>query len=188
MKKIVIFASGSGSNAQRICEYFAGSTLCKVSHILTNNPNAGVIQRAENLSVPCKIFNRTDFFETSEMLNWLKNEAPDLIVLAGFLWKIPTSIVDEFTNKIINIHPSLLPKYGGRGMYGENVHKAVLENKEKQSGITIHYVNAHYDEGQIIFQYQVAVFQEDTPNSLAQKIHEIEHRFFPKVIEEILMG
>ena len=181
MKKLILLASGNGSNAERIVTYFKENALAEVSFILTNNPKAGVIGRAERLGVPCMIFDRKDFYESTYILELLEREQPDLIVLAGFLWKCPE-------NKIVNIHPSLLPKYGGKGMYGMYVHEAVIAAQEKESGITIHYVNEHYDEGAIIFQERVPISPEDTPESLAQKIHEVEYRTFPLIIKRLLQN
>ena len=186
MKKIVIFASGSGSNAQRIYEYFSENKNIEISLILSNNPKAGVLERAKKMSIPYIVFDSICFYKSPYIHTILKNIQPDLIVLAGFLWKFPEEIINNFQNKIINIHPSLLPKYGGKGMYGMNVHSAVIENKEKESGITIHYVNEHYDQGEIILQEKTEILETDTPESLAQKIHLLEYEHFPKVIENIL--
>lgn len=186
MKKIVIFASGSGSNAQRIYEYFSENKNIEISLILSNNPKAGVLERVKKMSIPYIVFDRICFYKSPYIDTILKNIQPDLIVLAGFLWKFPEEIINNFQNKIINIHPSLLPKYGGKGMYGMNVHSAVIENKEKESGITIHYVNEHYDQGEIILQEKTEILETDTPESLAQKIHLLEYEHFPKVIENIL--
>ncbi len=185
MKNIVIFASGSGTNAENIVTYFSKNDAVRVSMILTNNQKAGVIERAQKMNVSCIYFSKKDFFETDKILNLLKKEA-DFIVLAGFLWKVPKNIIEAFPNKILNIHPALLPKYGGKGMYGMNVHEAVVANKETESGITIHYVNENYDEGAIVFQEKVAVSSEDTPQSVASKIHVLEYENFPKIIEKCL--
>ena len=188
MKKLILLASGNGSNAERIVTYFKENALAEVSFILTNNPKAGVIGRAERLGVPCMIFDRKDFYESTYILELLEREQPDLIVLAGFLLKCLENIIARFPNKIVNIHPSLLPKYGGKGMYGMYVHEAVIAAQEKESGITIHYVNEHYDEGAIIFQECVSISPEDTPESLAQKIHEVEYRTFPVIIKQLLQN
>ena len=185
MKRIVIFASGSGTNAENISRFFKQSSLASVVHILTNNKDAKVIERAKNLNINSLSFNRSEFLSEEKVLKFLNEEA-DLIVLAGFLWRIPVHIVEAFPNKIINIHPALLPKYGGKGMYGMNVHKAVVENKESETGITIHYVNEHYDEGAIIFQAKTAVLPSDTPENVADKIHVLEQEHFPKVIEDVI--
>ena len=187
MKQIVIFASGSGSNAQRIAEYFSVSDIARVTTIFTNRKDAYVLQRAEKMNIPAVIFDRTDFYENDVILAQLNNLNPDLIVLAGFLWKVPEKIVTAFPKRIINIHPALLPKYGGKGMYGEHVHRAVIENRDKLSGITIHYVNEKYDEGAIIFQKTCEVTDNDTPDTLAEKVHALEYEYFPKVIEQILL-
>lgn len=187
MKKIVIFASGNGSNAQRIVEYFRENKQIEVEAIFTNNPKAGVIEKAKNLNVRCRIFTKEDLYENEQIKKELKQIEPDLIVLAGFLWKFPKQIIEEFEKKIINIHPALLPKYGGKGMYGMNVHRAVRENGERQSGITIHYVNEKYDQGAIISQHKVDITQQDTEEDIAQKIHQLEYRYFPEVIEKLLL-
>ncbi len=185
MKRIVIFASGSGSNAENISLFFQKSTIATVVHILTNNKNAKVIDRSKNLYINSLIFNREEFNNEDMILKFLKKEA-DIIILAGFLWKIPAHIITAFPNKIINIHPALLPKYGGKGMYGMNVHKAVVENKESETGITIHYVNENYDEGAIIFQAKTIVLHDDTPEIVAEKIHVLEQKHFPRVISDLI--
>ena len=188
MKRIAIFASGSGSNAQKIAEYFAGRTDVEVSLILTNNPGAGVIQRARKLHIPVVLFDRQTFYETQRILRLLKNEGIDLIVLAGFMMLIPDFLVKAYADKMINIHPALLPKYGGKGMYGSFVHEAVVAAKEKESGITIHFVNEHYDEGNVIFQTKCEVLETDTADDVAEKIHVLEHQNFPRVIDEVISG
>ena len=183
MKRIVIFASGSGSNAQRIIEYFREHHLdAEVAAVYTNNPKAYVLERCKELQVPCKLFNRNDFYTNSTVLQMLRQDEAHLIVLAGFLWLIPPALVNAYPQRIINIHPALLPAYGGKGMYGHHVHEAVIANKEKESGITIHLVNEEYDKGKHLFQAKVAITETDTPDSLAAKIHELEHRHFPEVI------
>lgn len=184
MLRIVIFASGSGTNAENIIEYFNARDKVKVSWVISNNPVAGVLERAERLKVPSRVISRKEM-SSSEFLEFLKGEA-DFIVLAGFLLKVPDSIVNAFPGAIVNIHPALLPKYGGKGMYGMHVHKAVVANKEPVSGITIHYVNEHYDEGAIIFQKTVSLKGDDTAEDVARKIHLLEQENFPRVIEEIL--
>jgi phosphoribosylglycinamide formyltransferase-1 len=186
MKKIVLFASGSGTNAQAILDHFEDSDQVKVSLILSNNPLAGVLERAKKAQVECLTFNKFAFAEAGSIQNLLQHHQPDLIVLAGFLWKIPEFLIKDFPNKIINIHPALLPKYGGKGMYGMKVHQAVVENKEVESGITMHYVNENYDEGAIIKQVSCKVHATDTPEDVAEKIHMLEHEYFPKTIEELL--
>ena len=185
MKKIVLFASGSGSNAEKIVLHFNTNELAKVVEIFTNNPNAKVLDRAKNLNVPVHIFNRQELNE-GKVLDILKDLQPDLIVLAGFLWKFPEPIIKEYPNKIINIHPALLPNYGGKGMYGMNVHQAVLDSKEKETGITIHYVNENYDEGEFIFQKSVNIEDCQTVEAIADKIHVLEHQYFPEVIEKLI--
>ncbi len=187
MKKIVIFASGSGTNAENIIKYFKNTNTGTVVSVFTNNPKAYVIERAKNLQVPTEIFTKEDFLD-SKVLQNLNSIQPDLIVLAGFLLKFPENIVAQYPDKIINVHPALLPKYGGKGMYGMNVHKAVVENKEKETGITIHYINENYDEGNIIFQKKVTVLITDTPEVVAEKIHELEQKYFPTVIEDLLIS
>jgi len=186
MKRIVIFASGSGTNAENIIKFFHNRDNASVIQVLTNNPRAKVIDRCNSLHISCLCFNRTAFSKTNDVLEVLKLKQPDLIVLAGFLWKFPESILAEFPNKVINIHPALLPKYGGKGMYGNYVHEAVIQNKEVESGITIHFVNENYDEGAIIFQAKCEVIPSDTAETVAAKIHCLEMEHFPKVIDTIL--
>jgi phosphoribosylglycinamide formyltransferase-1 len=185
-KNIAIFASGSGTNAENIIRYFNLNSKVKVCKIYTNNAEAGVINRAINLNVSVFIFNKEDFKYSTIILDDLLSEKIDLIVLAGFLWLIPENIIANFKNKIINIHPALLPKYGGKGMYGNFVHSKVIKMEEKESGITIHYVNDKYDDGNIIFQAKCEVVINETPESLAQKIHKLEFEHFPKEIEKLL--
>ena len=186
MKRIVIFASGSGTNAQNIIQCFQKPKLAKVTLVLSNKSNAKVLERAEKLSVSFKSFTKEELFSSEGILTILKQESPDLIVLAGFLLKFPDFILKEFPNKVINIHPALLPKYGGKGMYGMKVHESVVANKESETGITIHYVNENYDEGAIIFQKSFLLSENETAETVASKIHELEYEFFPKVIEELL--
>ena len=186
MKRIVIFASGSGSNAENLINFFNNSDKASVVQVLTNNPHAKVLDRCKKLEVSALSFNRIAFTKTNDVLNILKASNPDLIVLAGFLWKFPEFILNEFPNKVINVHPALLPKYGGKGMFGMHVHEAVAANKEPETGITIHYVNEHYDEGAIIFQAKCDVNPSDTANDIAAKIHELEKEHFPKVVERII--
>ena len=186
MKRIVIFASGSGTNAENIIKYFQKNKLAKVTLVLSNKSAANVLVRAKKLSVPSKTFNKSELINSDRIATILINESPDLIVLAGFLLKFPKFILKDFPNKVINIHPALLPKYGGKGMYGMLVHESVVKNKESESGITIHYVNENYDEGAIIFQKSFQLSENDTSESVAHKIHELEYEFLPKVIEEIL--
>ncbi len=183
MSKIIILASGTGSNANKIIQHFENNNV-EISLIATNNKNAGVITIANENKIPTFFINRENF--ESDFLENLKNINPDLIVLAGFLWKIPVKIINTFNNKIINIHPSLLPKFGGKGMYGHFVHESVYNSKEKESGITIHYVNENYDEGQIIKQFKVDISSNDTPIDIESKVRKLEIEYFAKTIEEIL--
>lgn len=183
---IAIFASGAGSNAKKIIEHFRNNSSVKVGLIVCNNPRASVLQIAADNNIPVMLVNRKGFFETEACLDKLKLHNINFVVLAGFLWMIPGYLIKAYPNKIINIHPALLPKFGGKGMYGGNVHKAVIESGEKESGITIHYVDGHYDNGDIIFQAGCEVTSTDTPASLAQRIHELEHEHFAKVIEGLL--
>ena len=186
MKRIVIFASGSGTNAENLIKYFQETNKASVVQVLTNNPFAKVLDRCKVLNISALSFNKTAFTKTNDVLNILRASKPDLIVLAGFLWKFPEFILNEFPNKVINIHPALLPKYGGKGMYGMHVHQAVVENKETETGITIHYVNEHYDEGAIIFQTSCVVSSTNTAEDVAAKIHALEMEHFPKVVEKLL--
>jgi len=185
-KHIAIFASGSGSNAENISRFFHSHPDAEISLFLTNKPDALVNERAKKLGIPCHIFNREDFYQSESVLDELKKYNIDLIVLAGFLWLIPSNLLSNFPGRIINIHPALLPKYGGKGMYGARVHQAVIENQEKESGITIHYVNEEYDAGDIIFQAKCPVNKNDTADSLAGKVHELEYKHFPSVIESVV--
>jgi phosphoribosylglycinamide formyltransferase-1 len=186
MKRIAIFASGNGSNAQRIVEYFSAINDAEVALILSNRKDAYVLERAQNLGIPAKIFDRKTFYSSDEVLHWLKKAEINLVVLAGFLWLIPSNIIAAFPSAIVNIHPALLPKFGGTGMFGEAVHRAVIEAGEKESGITIHFVDEKYDHGNIIFQAKCAIEKGETPTSLAMKIHELEYEHFPGVIEQLL--
>ena len=183
---IAIFASGSGSNAENIIQYFSGRNDVRFPVILSNKENAGIHERAKRLGVPSICFTSKELKETDNVLNMLKEHQINFIVLAGFLLKIPTNLIDAYPNKIINIHPALLPKYGGKGMYGDFVHQAVVANSETKSGITIHYVNENYDEGNIIFQAKCEVTSTDTPETLASKVHELEYQHFPQVIEKLI--
>lgn len=185
-KKIAIFASGNGTNAERIMSHFQDNESGEVLLVLSNKAEAGVLQRAARFGVRTRVFDRDSFYNTSEIMDLLLNLGIDLIVLAGFLWLIPAVLIRAFPDRIINIHPALLPKYGGKGMYGRRVHEAVLENGEKESGISIHYVNEVYDEGKIIFQARCRVEPDDTPESLAERIHTLEYRHFPEIIEKLL--
>jgi phosphoribosylglycinamide formyltransferase 1 len=186
MKRIAIFASGSGTNAKNIIEHFANKDVAVIKLVLSNVKDAYVLERAKKLHVPTLVFTREEFYHSDKIQQILSDDKIDFIVLAGFLWLLPASLIKLFPNRIINIHPALLPKYGGKGMYGHHVHKAVINNHEKESGITIHYVNENYDEGSIIFQAKCPIEPSDTPDSLAERIHELEHKHFPSVIEEVL--
>ena len=188
MNKIAVFASGGGSNAQKIIEYFNNSRVTTIALIVSNKPEAGVVTIAEKNTIPTLIIEKEKFLIGSGYADDLKKEGIDLIVLAGFLWKIPALLIKTFPGKIINIHPALLPKHGGKGMYGFHVHQAVIDNKEKESGITIHYVDEQYDHGQPIFQTTCPVFENDTAFSLAKRVQQLEHEHYPKVIEEILFN
>lgn len=185
MIRIIIFASGSGTNAENIIRYFSDSSKIEITAVFSNKKHAKVLEKANKYNIKTKVFSHKEFYETKNILEYLKKEA-DLIVLAGFLWKVPEGIIKYFPNKIINIHPALLPKYGGKGMYGMHIHKAVIENKESKTGITIHYVNENYDEGAIIFQKEVSLNRNDTPEIVAKKIHILEQENFPRVIEEVI--
>lgn len=184
--RLAVFASGSGSNAQRLAEYFAGSGIADVAAIYCNNPDAYVLERASLLGIPATLFNRETLYAGSSVLEDLKSREIDWIILAGFLWLVPDYLIKEYPQRIINIHPALLPSYGGKGMYGMKVHEAVIAAGEKQSGITIHHVNELYDEGNIIFQATCQVLPDDTPEMLAAKIHELEYEHFPKVIHKLI--
>lgn len=186
MKRIVIFASGSGSNAENLIKFFQNREDTSVVQVLTNNPQAKVLERCKNLEVSALSFNKIAFTKTNDILNILKASKPDLIILAGFLWKFPEFILKAFPNKVINVHPALLPKYGGKGMYGMHVHEAIVANKETETGITIHYVNEHYDEGAIIFQAKCEVTSSDSATDVAEKIHELEMEYFPKIVNKLL--
>jgi phosphoribosylglycinamide formyltransferase 1 len=185
-KRIAIFASGSGSNAQKIMEHFKRSSEAEVVLILTNNPQAYVLQRADNFEVPSHIFTRNEFYNTDDVIKLLKNLQVDLIVLAGFLWLVPLSLLKAFPNKIINLHPALLPKFGGKGMYGDHVHQAVLDAKEEESGITIHFVDEKFDEGEILHQSRFKIEPDDNLEMIKFKGQQLEHQHFPRVIESLL--
>ena len=185
MKKIVIFASGSGSNAENIVKYFNSNGKAKVVGVFTNNPNAGVIDKMSKYDIQVGVFSKNELIE-SDFLQKIKTLQPDLIVLAGFLLKFPDNIIANYSNKVINIHPALLPKYGGKGMYGMHVHRAVVDNRETESGITIHFVNENYDEGGVIFQKSFLVSETDSAEDVAAKIHELEMAYFPEVVEKLL--
>ena len=185
MKRLAVFVSGGGTNLQRIAEYFAPNQNVEIACVVSNNKDAFANQRAKNLGIPLLLVDRP-YFTSDTFVGRMKSLDIDLIVLAGFLWLIPQRLIEAFPNKIINIHPALLPKYGGKGFYGHHVHEAVVAAHEKESGITVHYVNEHYDSGNIIFQAKVALSETDTPDDVAAKIHVLEQENFPLVIEKLL--
>jgi len=187
-KNIVLLASGSGSNVENIVRYFQDRPEVAISVVLTNKKDAKVLERCDYLKISGLYFNRTSFYDSNCILELLKVFDPDLIVLAGFLWKIPEKIIRAFPDRIINIHPALLPKYGGKGMYGNKIHQAVKKNGDTETGITIHYVNENYDEGAIIHQARTLISEKDDVENIAQKIHELEYAHFPKVIENLLIA
>src|ERR1700722_892831 len=186
MHRIGIFASGEGTNAQRFIDYFKNNKDIVISLIITNNPKAKVIERAQKSNIPFMVINRDTFYNSDKVVNELKQKI-DFIVLAGFMWIVPENLIEAFNNKIVNVHPALLPLYGGKGMYGIHVHEAVIKSKDKKSGITIHFVNENYDEGRIIFQQECVVTPNDSAETLAGKIHELEHQFYPETVEKLLL-
>ena len=186
MPRLVLFASGNGSNAQRIIEYFSGHPTISVNMLLCNKPAAPVLARATNLGIPVRVFDRATFYETNDIPDLLLANHIDYLILAGFLWLIPENLLKAFPGKIINIHPALLPKHGGKGMYGMKVHESVIAARDAESGITIHLVDEKYDEGKIIFQAKCPVASSETPESLAEKIHALEYRYFAEVIEKVV--
>ena len=183
---IAIFASGTGTNAKKIIEYFENNTQVKVNLIVSNKSTAPVLDIARENGIDILVIDRHNFYKTQDILNFFNEYSIDFVVLAGFLLLIPSYLTKSFENKIVNIHPALLPKFGGKGMYGMNVHKAVHEAKEKETGITIHYVNENYDEGAIIFQAKCLIDTEDTPETISNKVRILEHEFFPKIIEQTI--
>lgn len=188
MSNIAIFASGSGTNAENIIKYFSNKKTANVVLILSNRREAPVLKRAEQNNVDSFFFDRNDFYISNRVLDKLVQYRIDFIVLAGFLWLVPENILERYRGRIINIHPALLPKYGGKGMYGSRVHKAVIDNREILSGITIHFVNSGYDEGDIIFQKTCKIDPSDTPETLAMKVHELEYRHYPEIIEALIVS
>ena len=186
MKNIVLFASGSGSNVENIIHHFHDKPNVTIASVLTNKRDAKVLDRCNRLNINGLSFNRNAFYKSDCVLNILKSLQPDLIILAGFLWKIPENLINNYPNKIINIHPALLPKYGGKGMYGNHVHESVKQNQDTETGITIHYVNENYDEGAIIHQAKTEVLSTDSVEEIANKVHQLEYEHFPKVIERLL--
>jgi phosphoribosylglycinamide formyltransferase-1 len=187
MRNIAVFASGTGTNAENIITYFSNRNSAKVSLVLSNNRQAMVLKRAEAHNIRTVFFERKEFYVTGKVLRYLTLYKIDFIVLAGFLWLVPESIIEQYPGRIINIHPALLPAYGGKGMYGDTVHKAVIANKDKESGITIHYINKLYDSGDVIFQERCKVDPSDTPDSLATRVHTLEYLHFPKIIEDLII-
>jgi phosphoribosylglycinamide formyltransferase-1 len=186
MKRIAIFASGSGTNAEKIIQYFDENPNVEVSLIVSNKADAGVLNFAEHYDIPSMIIDREFFYGSNQMLFELNHQSIDCIVLAGFLWLIPPYLIEAFPNKIINIHPALLPKYGGKGMYGHHVHQAVKDAGEAKSGITIHFVNEKYDDGAIVFQATCDVAPDDTPTDIAKKVQKLEHQYFPAIIDQVI--
>lgn len=184
VKKITLFVSGSGTNAQNIIQYFSGNEYIVVDSLWSNKPDAPALSRAFALGVETFTFNREQLYETDEVVEKLKERGVDLVVLAGFLWLVPNNLIENF--QIINIHPALLPKYGGKGMYGMKVHQAVIGNKEAETGITIHFVNGKYDDGEVIFQIKCPVSLSDTPEEVAKRVHKLEYQYYPVVIEQLL--
>ncbi len=191
MKKpiqLAVFISGSGSNAEEIFSYFQIHPSIKVALVLSNNPDAYGLERAKKFSIPSKVFSRAQFRESEEVLHWLKEKEVTHLVLAGFLWLMPQNLIKAFPHRIINIHPALLPKFGGKGMYGIKVHEAVKNSGDAQTGITVHEVNEIYDEGKILFQATCMVDKADTPQQIAKKVQQLEHGFYPRVIEQWVSG
>lgn len=187
MKNLILFASGQGSNVRAIAAYFSKTPDVRIGLIVSNNAQAPVLDFAKKENIPTLLVDKQSFSATS-FVEKLQSYHPDLVILAGFLWKIPESVVQAFPGKIINIHPALLPKYGGKGMYGVRVHEAVLAAKDQESGITIHFVNEHYDEGNTILQAFCKVEKEDNLESIQEKIHQLEHYYFPRTIEFLLLN
>ena len=185
VKKIILFASGSGTNVENIIKYFHDNIHVEIVGVFTNNPKAGVIDRVEQMKIPINIFNKIEL-NNGELVKQICLLTPDLIVLAGFLLKIPLDFTKIFFKKIINIHPSLLPKHGGKGMYGDRVHQSVKKARDKETGISIHYVNEHYDNGSIIFQAKVRVLEQDSIRKIAQKVHRLEYKYYPEIIQKLL--
>lgn len=187
-KNIAVFASGNGTNADNLIQYFKQQQTANIVLIVCNNPAAGVIKVADKNHIPLLLIGKEQFFRGNGYVDELKAAQTDFIVLAGFLWKLPTLLINAYHNKIINIHPALLPKFGGKGMYGNSVHEAVLSAKEKESGITIHFVDEFYDNGKAIFQITCPVYENDTAETLATRIHALEYKYFPEVIEEVIQS
>lgn len=187
MKKIVVFASGSGTNFQNIANYFDKKQTAKIELLISNKADAYALERAKKMNISTLLINREMLYKSENVLNTLREINPDLLILAGFLWLIPENIIEAFPQKTVNIHPALLPKYGGKGMYGMQVHKAVVANKETETGISIHYVTKEYDKGDLIFQATCKVLPKDSSETIAEKVHGLEYEFFPKIIEKLLL-
>lgn len=185
---IVVFASGNGTNAEAIALFYKKTKKARISLVMSNRKDAYVHQRAARYNIPTFTFSKADFYETDVVLNRLLEEKPSLIALAGFMWLIPEKILRQFPNRIINVHPALLPDFGGKGMYGSKVHEAVLSSGANESGITVHFVSENYDEGKIIFQARCPVYPDDNPETLANRIHMLEHRYYPEVVDYLVFG
>lgn len=186
MKRIAIFASGNGSNAENIARHFENSDVARVTLILSNHSDAKVLERAEKLNITSVVFNKEELEKETKILQFLEAREIDFIVLAGFLLKVPAYLLHTYPDRVINIHPSLLPKYGGKGMYGMRIHEKVIANGDPRSGISIHLVNENYDEGPILFQVECTITEKDTAETLAKKVHELEYKHYPKIIESII--
>lgn len=186
MRRLAIFASGTGSNAAKIISHFQGIDDIEVSLIVSNRPQAGVLTIAEQAGVPSMIIDRSFFYDSNQLVFELKQRSVDFIVLAGFLWLVPSYLIKAYPRKIVNIHPALLPKYGGKGMYGMHVHRAVKANNEKESGISIHFVNERFDEGAVIFQASCNIDPVDSPELIREKVLTLEHKYFPPVVEDVI--
>lgn len=186
--RLAILGSGNGTNAQQISEYFAGRTDVEVACIIYNKRDAYIAERAKRLGIESRYFGRADFYENGAVMDYLRQKQVDWVILAGFLWLVPQEMLAAYPGRIINIHPALLPKYGGKGMYGHHVHEAVVANHETESGITIHIVDEHYDRGTTLFQARCSVTPDDTPDTLAAKIHLLEKEHFPRVIDQTICG
>lgn len=184
--KIAVFASGTGTNAAKLIDYFKDSPIARVALVVCNKPGAGVLAIADNADVPSLLIEKETFFRGDAYLSQFKEAGIGFLVLAGFLWKVPQALIDAFPRRIVNIHPALLPKFGGKGMYGQYVHEAVLQAGERETGITVHYVDEHYDSGDIIFQTACPVLEEDTPETIAARIHQLEHLHYPQVVEKAI--
>ncbi|OFY58914.1 MAG: phosphoribosylglycinamide formyltransferase [Bacteroidetes bacterium RBG_13_46_8] len=188
MISLALFASGSGTNVENIVRHFDKNPDIKIVGVFSNNPRAYVLERAKKLGIPAFVFNRHEFYEPGKVIQLLHACETDWIILAGFLWLIPEDLIAGFPGRIVNIHPALLPKYGGKGMYGERVHQAVIDNGDKESGITIHHVNSEYDRGDIIFQVRCPVLPDDTAETLAHRVHGLEYAYYPKILEKIILA